>query len=82
MLIAYEVLAEKVIYPASILLRSQAILLARVADGVTKLLLQLEVDEPGDVTVTIQGTGNQDEDGILQSYDLSQKGAAESVRLR
>ena len=37
-----------------------------VTDGVTRLLLRLSVDKFGPVTLTLQGTGNPKEDGVLR----------------
>jgi len=44
-----------------------------VTDGVTRLLLRKTLDSPGTVTLTLEGTGNPDEDGVLRSIDGSQQ---------
>jgi len=50
-----------------------------VTDGVTRLLLKLEVDEPNAVTFSLEGTGNPKEDGLLRSLDGSQEGSSITV---
>lgn len=50
-----------------------------VTDGVTRLLLRLNVGELNEVTFTLQGTGNPEEDGVLRSIDGTQEGNSITV---
>jgi probable HAF family extracellular repeat protein len=49
------------------------------ADGVTRLLLRLSAGQSGVVKLSINGTGNPEEDGVLRSVDGFQEGSIITV---
>lgn len=50
-----------------------------VTDGVTRLLLRLNLNELNEVTFSLEGTGNPEEDGLLRSIDRAQEGSSITV---
>jgi pimeloyl-ACP methyl ester carboxylesterase len=50
-----------------------------VTDGVTRLLLRLNLGELNEVTFSLEGTGNPEEDGVLRSIDGTQEGKSITV---
>jgi len=50
-----------------------------VTDGVTRLLLRLNLSELNEVTFSLKGTGNPEEDGLLRSIDGTQEGQSITV---
>lgn len=51
-----------------------------VTDGVTRMLIRINVDKPSSFILTLNGTNNSHEDGILRSIDGFQEGNTIAVR--